>query len=96
MDTFFPDPPPFAFEYDGFTDMFTAEITGLTPGQSYRMRLAIADAGDHILDSGVFLQAGSLSDEQVPPIPEPTTIFLMGFGLLGLIGFVIRQRKQAK
>lgn len=30
------------------------------------------------------------------PIPEPTTIFLMGFGILGLLGVVIRQRRKMK
>lgn len=28
------------------------------------------------------------------PIPEPTTMFLMGFGILGLVGFGIRQRRK--
>lgn len=28
------------------------------------------------------------------PIPEPTTLCLMGFGLLGLLGVVIRQRRR--
>jgi len=30
------------------------------------------------------------------PIPEPTTLFLMGFGLLGVLGVVIRQRRKSK
>ena len=30
------------------------------------------------------------------PIPEPTTILLMGFGILGLLGIVIRQRRKVK
>ena len=29
-------------------------------------------------------------------IPEPTTIVLMGFGVLGLLGIVIRQRRKVK
>jgi hypothetical protein len=32
--------------------------------------------------------------EDIPPIPEPTTIVLMGFGLLGVLGYVIRQRRK--
>ncbi len=82
----FSSPPPYAFEYDGFTDVLTTRITGLTPGEVYHIRLAIADAGDFDLDSGVFLQAGTFSNTVTPSgeAPEPATIFLLGAGLAGL------------
>lgn len=47
-------------QYDGYTTVLTAEAI-VTPCQTYHIRLAIADAGDHIYDSGVFLEAGSFS-----------------------------------
>ncbi|MBC8233125.1 PEP-CTERM sorting domain-containing protein [bacterium] len=28
------------------------------------------------------------------PIPEPTTIVLMGFGILGLVGYVVRRKRR--
>ncbi len=77
----------FDFEYDGFTDMLVASVAGLTAGQTYSIKLAIADAGDFALDSGVFLQAGSFSDTPTDPkatVPEPCTIILMGCGLVVL------------
>ena len=80
----------FAFEYDGFTKKLMASVTGLTAGDTYSISLAIADAGDWILDSGVFLQAGSFSD--TPTVPEPATFFLLGSGLAGL-AFYRRKRK---
>jgi len=73
--------------------MLTAYATGLTAGDTYSITLAIADAGDYAYDSGVFLQAGSFGDAPTSPVPEPSTIFLLGFGLLGLAS-VRRKRHQ--
>ncbi len=48
-------------QYDGFTTVMTATATGLTPCQTYTIKLAVADAGDRILDSAVFLGANSFN-----------------------------------
>ena len=45
-------------EYDGRTVMLTARAT-VIPGQTYHMKLAIANVGDSGYGSGVFLRAGS-------------------------------------
>lgn len=52
-------------QYDGFTVPLIA-ITHVQCGQTYHIKLAIADGGDHILDSGVFLEAGSFSSTGSP------------------------------
>jgi len=46
--------------YTGYTDVFTALAT-VTPCSTYHLKLAIADAVDNVFDSGVFIEAGSLT-----------------------------------
>ena len=47
-------------QYDGFTTILEASRGNLTPCQVYRLRLVIADAGDGVWSSAVFLQENSL------------------------------------
>lgn len=49
---------------NGFTTIFTA-ISAVTCGQTYHIRLAIADGSDSSLDSGVFLEALSFTSNAV-------------------------------
>lgn len=46
--------------FGGFTDVFTAQAQ-VQACDTYHLKLAISDASDQILDTGVFLKAGSLS-----------------------------------
>jgi len=48
------------FQYDGMTYVFTAWYV-VQPCSTYHIKLAVADAGDGSLDSGVFLEKGSFS-----------------------------------
>ena len=57
-------------QYDGFTKVLTAKKTGLIPCQTYTLRLAIADAGDNAIDSGVMLEAGSLKQGTISAITQ--------------------------
>ncbi len=47
-------------QYDGFTKVLTAE-SEVQCGQTYHLIISIADAGDPVWDSGIFLEANSLS-----------------------------------
>ncbi len=49
-----------SIQYDGFTTVLTAWCL-VVPCFMYHMKLAIADGGDPVFDSGVFLEAGSFS-----------------------------------
>ncbi len=53
---------PFYIQYDGFTDVLEA-VSKVQCGQTYHLILAIADVGDGIFDSGIFLEANSLSSK---------------------------------
>lgn len=56
--------------YDGLTVVLTAKHHVIC-GETYHIKIAIADAGDGALDSGVFLEAGSFSSS--PPLNVYTT-----------------------
>lgn len=51
--------------YDGLTTVLTAKHPVIC-GEKYHIKIAIADAVDQALDSGVFLEAGSFSS--IPPV----------------------------
>ncbi len=61
-------PDGLTIQYNGFTIPLTA-ISAVQCGQTYHIKIAIADGSDNILDSGVFLEAGSFSSTGVQIIP---------------------------
>ena len=54
--------------YDGFTDVFTAQFN-VVAGQVYEIKFAIGDAGDRLVDSAVFIEAGTLGAANPAPAP---------------------------
>jgi hypothetical protein len=59
---------PIDIQYDGLTTVLNCQAT-VTPGQTSHMKLAIADTGDEVLDSTVFLQADSFQSNEPPVCP---------------------------
>lgn len=58
-------------EMDGLTVVLLCQAT-VTPNVANHMKLAIADASDSILDSNVFLQAGSITTDLSAPLCRVT------------------------
>ncbi|MBX9448185.1 MAG: choice-of-anchor L domain-containing protein [Taibaiella sp.] len=50
--------------YGGFTTVLTA-LAEVIPCETYHLKLAIADVGDGLLDSGVFIEAGSFTSNSI-------------------------------
>lgn len=67
----------FYIQYDGFTTVLTARAA-VVPCQTYTLKLAVADAGDTSLDSGVFIEAGSLTTNKIE-LSATTSLADLGF-----------------
>ncbi len=79
-------------QYDGFTTLLTAKKKGLQPCQTYHLKLVIADAGDGIYDSGVFLEANSLTSNFVSIDTAETNVPNVQNAMEGCVQGVIRFR----
>ncbi len=77
-------------QYDGYTRKFTA-VANVQPCQTYHIKLKIADVGDGVWDSAVFLNAGSFDaggnasvEWVVNDVPDATDVY-EGCGTVKLI-----------
>jgi len=68
---------PFYIQYDGFTKVLTAE-SKVQCGETYHLIIAIADVGDGIFDSGIFLEANSLSSKTPVQVSHTMTQNVFG------------------
>ncbi len=77
-------------QYDGFTTVLSAQAI-VQCGETYHIKIAVADAGDTGFDSAVFLEAGSFVSNQVtldltiPNISVDDSTMYEGCGVANLI-----------
>jgi gliding motility-associated-like protein len=77
-------------QYDGFTTVLTAE-SQVQCGETYHIKIAIADAGDTGYDSAVFLEAGSFTsnpieiDLQIVDISQNDSTLYEGCGSANIV-----------
>jgi hypothetical protein len=57
--------------FDGFTTVLMCQLT-VVPSSTYHLKMAIADAGDGIYDSGIFLKAQSMKSYMITGVQEST------------------------
>lgn len=80
-------PAPYDLPFKGFTIPIVAHATGLVPGETYHIRLGIADGSDTILDSAIFLEAGSFTSEVTAP--DSGLGDLNGDGVLNILDLLV-------
>ncbi|MCF8368124.1 MAG: gliding motility-associated C-terminal domain-containing protein [Bacteroidales bacterium] len=57
-------------EYDGKTTVMTAWLL-VVPCETYSIKIGVADAGDHIFDSGVFIKENSFESPKIEVETDP-------------------------
>jgi hypothetical protein len=55
--------------FDGFTTVLVAQAS-VVPGTTYHLKMALADVGDNIFDSGIFLKAQSMKSYMYTNVEE--------------------------
>jgi hypothetical protein len=58
--------------FDGFTTVLVAQAA-VIPGTTYHLKMALADVGDNIFDSGIFLKAKSMKSYMLTGVEENAT-----------------------
>lgn len=72
---------------------FTA---GLTPGQGFIFALDIPETDDTITDAGFLLDPLILpASATITVVPEPSTLTLLGIGVLGIAGHAVQRRRRS-
>lgn len=77
------------FIYDD--EEYTLEILGFSTDDGATITSEFTNCEDHLLYAGLYAKITS-DIQQLPPVPEPATISLLGLGLAGIIATRLRKR----
>jgi sugar lactone lactonase YvrE len=76
----YPNTAPFDTEMDGLTVVLSVQVP-VTAGTTNHLKLAIGDTGDHLVDSNVFIAAGSLNSSALNLSPATLAFGSEGVGV---------------
>ncbi len=66
-------------DYNGYTKILPTTAIDVFPQMTYRLKIIIADVGDNLFDSAIFIKAGSLTSNfsfTLPQLPSTDTLFI--------------------
>jgi hypothetical protein len=78
----------------GLTGWITSEFTGEAP-DTYVLEFGVSNANDIYYDTGLAFAGVEVGGTPVATTPEPSSVALLGTGLLGLIGIGLRKKRLA-
>lgn len=81
-------------QYDGLTTVLTA--SGTVQAGTNNFRFSVFDRADGILDSGVFIRAGSFSATNPNAVSEPGSLALVGLALTAVLAASRRRKVEVR
>jgi hypothetical protein len=69
----------------GYTGWIQEDYTIKTAG-TYQLAFGVSNANDYLYDTGLAYSGIEVNGKPVGTVPEPSTLLMMGSGLLGLAG----------
>lgn len=76
----------------GYTGWVLSDFT-IASTDNYQLQFGVVNWSDQIFDSGLAISGATVGGKPIENVPEPTSLALLGIGLVGLAGISRRKRK---